>query len=209
MRVGRLLGLFLRWIVGPGWSSRGSNQLTPRPGRPVPVRVVRVQDGDSLVVSFPESGDSDHYRVRLYAIDAPEHDQRFGREAGHYLRRLVLKRDDLMLEAMNTDQYGRLVGVLYYRTMDRRRSVNRLMVQQGLAYWYRQFGGHGLGLEQAERDAQRLKRGVWASGREVAPWDHRRAQRARAEGAGCLRWLLLAAAIVIAVAAIGVFGNFR
>ena len=207
--MGRLLGLFLRWIVGPGWSSRGSNQRTPRPGRPVPVRVVRVQDGDSLIVAFPNSRGNDHYRVRLYAIDAPEHDQRFGREATDYLRRLVRNRNDLMLEAMATDRYGRLVGVLYYRAMDRRRSVNRLMVLQGLAYWYRQFGGHGLGLEQAERDARRLRRGVWASGREMAPWDHRRAQRARAESAGCLRWLMLAAAIVIAVAAIGVFGNFR
>jgi hypothetical protein len=82
------------------------------------------------------------------------------------------------------------------------------MVQQGLAYWYSEFGGHGLGLEQAERDAQRLKRGVWASSREVAPWEHRRSQRARAEGTGCLKWVMLAAAIGAAVFAIVVWRNF-
>ena len=119
--------------------------------RPFPVRVVSVQDGDSLVVRPAQSGRDEQFRLRLYAIDAPEGDQRYGHEARDYLRRLVWNRTDLMLESMDTDQYGRLVGVLYYRGTDRRRSINRLMVQQGLARWYSRYGGHGLGLEQAER----------------------------------------------------------
>ena len=117
-------------------------------------------------------------------------------------------RDDLLLEPVDTDQYGRLVGVLYYREVGRRHSVNRLMVEQGLAWWYRRFGGHGLGLERAERDAQRRRRGLWASGRQVAPWEHRRAQRERAKGAGCLRWVLLAALIGAALLAIAMCGEF-
>ena len=178
--------------------------MTPRrerrgTNRAFPVRVVSVQDGDSLVVRLSKSRDDEQYRVRLYAIDAPEGDQRHGQEARDYLWRLVWNRDDLMMEAVDTDQYGRLVGVLYYRAMDRRRSVNRLMVQQGLARWYSRYGGHGLGLEQAERDARRRRRGVWSGRRQVAPWEHRRAQRREAERTGCLKWLLLAAAVSAAV----------
>ncbi len=170
--------------------------------RPVQVQVVAVQDGDSLIVRPSQSGKDEQFRVRLYAIDAPESDQQYGQEAQDYLRRLVWNRTDLMMETVDTDQYGRLVGVLYYRAADRRRSVNRLMVEQGLARWYSRYGGHGLGLEQAERDARRHRRGVWSTRRSVAPWEHRRAQREaarRADTAGCLKWLLLGAAVGAAV----------
>ena len=154
-----------------------------------------MQDGDSLVARPAQGRNNDDFRVRLYAIDAPEHDQEYGRVARDYLWRLVWNRTDLMVEPVDTDQYGRLVGVLYYRAMDRRRSVNRLMVEQGLAYWYRQYGGHGLGLEKAEENARRRRRGVWASGGQVAPWEHRRAQREGAARGGRLRWLLAGAAV--------------
>ncbi len=166
-----------------------------RTGRPFPVQVAAVQDGDSLIVRAIHSRYDEQYRIRLYAIDAPEHDQEYGREARDYLWRLVWNRTDLILEPVDTDQYGRLVGVLYYRAMDRRRSINRLMVEQGLAYWYSRFGGHGLGLEQAEKNARRRRRGVWGSRGQIAPWEHRRAQRETAEQAGCLKWVLAGAMV--------------
>ena len=186
----------LRWLfgVGRGNAKRGRPRGF-RPGRPFAVRVISVQDGDSLVARAVQGRNNDEFRVRLYAIDAPEHDQEYGREARDYLWRLVWNRTDLMVEPVDTDQYGRLVGVLYYRAMDRRRSVNRLMVEQGLARWYRRYGGHGLGLEQAEENARRRRRGVWASDGQVAPWEHRRTQREAAAQGGRLRWLLAGAAV--------------
>ena len=186
----------LRWLFGVDRGNAGRSRPRGfRAGRPFAVRVVSVQDGDSLVARAAQGRNNDEFRVRLYAIDAPEHDQEHGREARDYLRRLVWNRTDLMLEPVDTDQYGRLVGVLYYRAMDRRRSINRLMVEQGLAYWYSRYGGYGLGLEQAEENARRKRRGVWAEGRQVAPWEHRRAQREAAAGGGRLRWLLDGAAV--------------
>ena len=167
--------------------------------RPFPVRVISVQDGDSLVVT-PLNRGNGQLRVRLYGIDAPEHDQDFGREARERLSSLVRSRDELILEPMDTDRYGRMVGVLYYRKVGRQHSVNRLMVEQGLARWYSQYGGYGLGLERAEREAQRRRRGIWSAGRQVAPWDHRRAQRERASARrGLYRTLLLATLVSIAV----------
>ena len=189
----------LRRLFGAVGSDGRQEHFGMRPGRPFPVRVVSVQDGDSLVVRLPRSGRGEGFRVRLYAIDAPESDQQHGKESRDYLWRLVWNREDLMMEAVDTDQYGRLVGVLYYRAMDRRRSINRLMVEQGLARWYSRYGGHGLGLEHAEQDARRRRRGVWSGRRHVAPWDHRRGQFRRAEQVGCLRWLLAGAAVGAAV----------
>ena len=201
MQVGQLL----LWALLLGFfgflcffSGRQNRPL--RTGRPFPVRVVAVQDGDSLVVRAVHSRYDEQYRIRLYAIDAPEHDQEYGREARDYLRRLVWDRTDLMVEPVDTDRYGRLVGVLYYRGMDRRRSsINRLMVEQGLAYWYSRYGGHGLGLEQAEVNARRRLRGVWASRGQVAPWEHRRAQREGAQRESRLKWLLAGAIVGMVV----------
>ena len=203
-----MLGWFPRRLIGPRRSEGRRLPRGLRPGRPLEIKVVSVQDGDSLIVRLGRSRDAEETRVRLYAIDAPERDQQFGREAGDYLRRLVWNREDLLLEPVDTDQYGRLVGVLYYRAVGRRSSINRLMVGQGLAWWYRQFGGHGLGLEQAEREARRRRRGLWASARPIAPWEHRRAQRERAKGSGCLKWVALAAVMGAAVLAIAMCGEF-
>ncbi len=171
-----------------------------RPGRPVPIRVISVQDGDSLTARLlRDSGEQ--FRVRLYAIDAPERDQPYGQEARDYLWRLVGDRSDLLIEVVDTDQYGRLVGVLHYRAMGRRRSVNRLMVERGLAWWYSRYGGHGLGLEDAERDAQRKGRGLWSDRERIAPWEHRSRHRRQAQKPGCLRLILVSAAAGIAVVA--------
>ena len=172
----------------------------------VQVDVVRVQDGDSLVVRpkrsiFAPWRSAQEIRARLYGIDAPESDQQHGGEAREYLRRLVSGRNDLVLDTVDTDRYGRQVAILYYRRAGRSRSINRLMVEQGLAYWYRRYGGHGLGLEGAEQEAKRRRRGVWASGGQVKPWDHRQAQR-RAKGrAGLLKWILLGTVIGAVVGA--------
>lgn len=185
----------LRWLFGVDrGNARRSRPKGFRARRPFAVRVVSVQDGDSLVARAAQGMNNGEFRVRLYAIDAPEHDQEYGQEARDYLWRMVWNRTDLMLEPVDTDQHGRLVGVLYYRAMNRRRSINRLMVERGLAYRYSRYGGHGLGLEQAEENARRRRRGVWASVNQVAPWEHRRTQRAAARG-GRLRWLLAGATV--------------
>ena len=199
MFVWRFIWWILRALLWPARGRRRTRGSSGGTDGPFPVQVMSVQDGDSLVVRRSGSGDRNGFRVRLYAIDAPESDQEFGREAGEYLRRLVSGRADLILEPVDTDRYGRLVGVLYYREVGRQRSINRLMVQQGLAHWYRQYGGHGLGLEHAEREAQGRRRGLWASGRPVAPWDHRRRQRERSGRWSLVRTLLFATVVSVAV----------
>ena len=169
------------------------------------VDVVRVQDGDSLIVRpkgsfFAPWRPRREIRARLYGIDAPESDQQHGGEAREYLRRLVSGRNDLVLEPVDTDRYGRQVVILYYRRAGGSRSINRMMVEQGMARWYSSYGGRELGLEKAEQEARRHRRGLWASRRQVAPWEHRRAQRRKAKRGGWFRWLLLGAAVGVGVA---------
>ena len=149
--------------------SRAPGAAGPAGRRPVPVEVAGVIDGDSLTVRPTAGRDRDEITIRLFAVDAPEWSQPLGGEAREFLARAVQGRRDLLMEAVDTDRYGRLVAVLYRRGEGRRRSVNRLLVQQGLARWYSSYGGEDLGLPQAERDARRHRRGVWRAAQRRRP----------------------------------------
>lgn len=193
------IGRTLWWLLTLPFRLAKPSREGFRKGRPFPVRVVSVQDGDSLQVVAVNRSDR-RIRVRLYGIDAPEHDQDYGREARDHLSSLVWGGNDLILEYKDTDHYGRLVGVLYFGSSGGRRSVNRVMVEEGLARWYSRYGGQELGLDQAEQNARRARRGIWASSNQVAPWDHRRERRRQASARkGLFRTLLLATVISIAV----------
>ncbi len=192
------IGRTLWWLLTLPFKLAGAGRGSFRRGRPFPVRVVLVQDGDSIQV-VPVNQSDRQVRVRLYGIDAPEHDQDFGREATERLRSLVRGQNNLTLEYKDTDRYGRLVGVLYFGPSHRQRSVNQVMVEEGLARWYSRYGGRELGLDQAEQNARRARRGIWSSGSQVAPWDHRRAQREAASGHSLLKILLLATAVSVVI----------
>ncbi len=145
--------------------------------RAVPVRVTSVPDGDSLWVVRTPSDVETALPVRLYGIDAPERDQRYGREAQEALWRLVWRTEGLRMEVVDVDRYHRLVVVLYRQSAGRESSINRTLIEQGHARWYREYGGAELGFAAAEELARNSRRGFWRQGPGVAPWDHRAAQR--------------------------------
>ena len=153
-----------------------------RRGESFSVRVTRVNDGDGCIVVrlgwFRRQRET--LEVRLHAIDAPEYDQSFGREATHRLRRIAEGKRFTLRVWEPQDQFGRVVGVLYQRRLNR--SVNRQMVESGMAYRFTHFGEmNGLGLSDAERHARRRKLGVWSLPKGgVRPWHHRQQQRAEA-----------------------------
>jgi len=192
------LGRTLWWLLSLPLKLARSGRGGFRSDRPFPVRVVSVQDGDSLQV-VPVNRSDRRIRVRLYGIDAPEHDQDFGQEARDRLSSLLRGQNGLTLEYKDTDRYGRVVGVLYFRSSDRQRTVNRVMVEEGFARWYNRYGGRELGLDRAEQNARRARRGIWSSGRQVAPWEHRRERRQAAAGHSMPKVLLLATAVSVVV----------
>lgn len=101
----------------------------------VPV-VVRVVDGDTLVVAVPGTGDE---KVRLIGIDTPESvDPRrpvecFGKEASSRLAELLPEGTEVRLErdVEGRDRYGRLLAYVY-RAGDGT-FVNLAMAEEGFA----------------------------------------------------------------------------
>ena len=82
------------------------------------------------------------------------------------------------------------------------------MVEEGFARWYSRYGGGELGLDQAEQNARRARRGIWSSSSQVAPWDHRRERRRPASARRSL-FSALFLATVISVAVVVAFYFLR
>ena len=159
-------------------------------------------DGDSLVVArrrwFNFLVKPKPFAVRLYAIDAPELSQPYGAEARDAMRKMA--RGSLRLDVVNTDRYGRAVGVVYKR--NRKKSLNHAIVAAGLAYSYQRYGRLD-GIVEAEARARKRRRGMWRSGEsQTRPWDHRRGARSRGRRKRAGRWRLRLVVFLVLVGAI-------
>ncbi len=141
----------------------------PVPLEQLSVLVVSVTDEDTVKV-IPEGEDPPPFKVRLHGIDAPEKYQVYGKEATEALSRMVLGKV-VVLDVFGVDRFGRTVGVLH--DGDWRYSVNKEMVELGMAYNWPSYGMLWGG-DKAQRRARAKRVGVWARfGGEIRPWSWR------------------------------------
>jgi endonuclease YncB( thermonuclease family) len=113
-----------------------------------------VIDGDTLVIG--------RRHIRLFGIDAFEHDQTCGRfrcgvEATSALRALI-QGQTITCQQQDRDQYGRIVAIC---KLPSGLDLGAEMVRRGLAVDYRRFT---LDYMDEEADAKAHKRGAWARG---------------------------------------------
>jgi endonuclease YncB( thermonuclease family) len=133
------------------------------------VGTASVIDGDTLEVHG--------HRIRLYGIDAPEHDQicqangadwRCGQLSSLALYEKI-GRHTVSCTQKDIDRYQRIVAVCSVVGED----LNAWMVAEGWALAYRQFSTDYVSQENVAKDAHK---GIWR-GRFIAPWDWRRGKR--------------------------------
>lgn len=131
----------------------------PALGTSGPFKVVTVYDGDTLKLDNGE-------KVRLLGIDAPEihHKelpvQRFGEEAGNFLRKLVEGQEcTLEYDPGNVrDKYNRLLAYVYVNG----KNVNAELVSKGYAYIYTRFPfSKQEEFLELERQAAQAQYGLW------------------------------------------------
>ena len=166
----RIRFLFVLLLLVPALSFAGQQTIT--------AKVMKVSDGDTVKVR-PVTGGKD-IRVRLYGIDAPEirhgrkEGQNYGEDAAEALRSLVL-RQDVTVEVMDTDRYGRTVGRIYKGKQD----INLEMVRLGYAWAYVQYlkRPHASEYIDAEKEARQKKLGLWKDNNPTPPWEFRKLQR--------------------------------
>ena len=127
-------------------------------------RVVRVRDGDSIVVLRGRVG----VEVRLDGIDCPELAQAFGRKAKNFTSGLAFGKT-VGLEGKGKDRYDRELAEVF---LPDGKSLNRELVSAGYAWWYRKYSTDR-NLEALERTARTERRGLWAVPNPVPPWEFR------------------------------------
>jgi endonuclease YncB( thermonuclease family) len=128
--------------------------------------VSKVTDGDTFTLNAVGQAPR---AVRLYGIDAPERDQAYGELATTALAAWIDGRE-VRVAVEDVDIYGRLVGRVFVNDSN----INLAMVEQGHAWWYEQYARDAFELELAEQQARAARRGLWASGTAVEPWEWRR-----------------------------------
>jgi micrococcal nuclease len=175
-------------ILGLIVAGRACYDLFPRQG---PVRldeppaeghyeVVRVVDGDTLIILYPSSArsgdvadadaaaDSEKVRVRLIGIDAPEsvkpdHPvEPFGPEAAEFARQFVSQGPArLRFDRRKLDKYGRVLAYVYVGDV----MLNEELVRRGLARAVHYPGDSdslARRIRAAEQEARASRLGIWS-----------------------------------------------
>ncbi|OPH60812.1 hypothetical protein BC351_16570 [Paenibacillus ferrarius] len=104
--------------------------------RLIPAKIVRVVDGDTMKVSFTESGKVKEETIRLLLVDTPESVapdkpvQPFALEASKYAKDILTNKDvKLELDVSERDKYGRLLCYLYIGD----KMFNEMLLENGYA----------------------------------------------------------------------------
>ena len=147
---------------------------SPSPGKPRVGAAVRpsfsgevtsVADGDTLDVML----NAWSRPIRFQGIDCPEKAQPFGPEATDFtVKRALGRRVTIIM--MDVDKYGRIVG---WVILPDGKILNRELVREGWAWWYRHYAPDNTDLKNLEAAARRNKKGLWSDGPQMAPWDFR------------------------------------
>ena len=128
-------------------------------------RVVRVSDGDTLVVLVEQR----QVRVRLDSIDAPELHQPFGKRSQQSLTQLCAAKTARVVEK-GTDRYGRTIGWIVCQGVD----ATSEQVRRGMAWVFDRYAARNSPLYDLQGEAQVTRRGLRADPHPVAPWEWRR-----------------------------------
>lgn len=133
---------------------------------------VKIFDGDSFVLRDAQSHETE---VRLFGIDAPEHQQPYAGHSRGALQQLIA-RESLIVEIRSIDRYGRTLG-LVTRARDQLR-INERLLRDGDVWLYRRYQNDPR-WAQLELLARQERAGLWSlpAKDRIAPWTYRRQLR--------------------------------
>jgi len=132
-----------------------------------------VTDGDSISVIR----EGKLVRVRLFGIDCPEMDQKYGKEAKALARELAYEKT-VSIESKGKDRYGRTIGRV---RLPSGKSLSRELIKAGACWWYKRYARKEVGFKDLEAKARQEKLGLWADPKPEPPWKWRRRKRGRSE----------------------------
>lgn len=155
----------MRWIAAPILLL---TLLFPLHAEEIRGKVVHIADGDTITVL---DANKTQHKIRLEGIDAPEHHQAFGTKSKERIAEKVAGKEVVVIWK-SKDRYGRILGDVYLGD----RHINLEMVQDGMAWHYKQYS-KSKELAEAEDEARREKKGLWVDKNPMPPRDFRKLER--------------------------------
>lgn len=129
--------------------------------------VIEIHDGDTATL-FVESTNK-KYRIRFYAIDAPEISQTGGTLSRDGLKEKILGQE-VEVRVVAVDQYKRAVGLVKLGV----RNINLEMVADGFAWYYEDYAKNERDYANAQLKARFEQLGIWKEKTPTPPWEYRR-----------------------------------
>ena len=136
-------------------------------------KVAQVDDGDTIWVE----DSAGRHKVHLDKVDAPEIGQPYGEEAAQFLRDLVYGKE-VEVRWQSKGQDGSLRGMVYCVHAKGVVEVNLTMVKNGFA-WFHSIYDRSPVYPEAQKDARKFRRGLWAAEDPVDPVKWRRSRKPR------------------------------
>lgn len=134
-------------------------------------KVTQVGDGNTIWVTDAAG----KHKVRLAKSDAPESDQPYGKEATQFLSNLILGKQ-VEVRWTDKDPSGCILGVIYLNVEKGMVDVNLTMVKNGCAWHYPDRAITPV-YADAEKDARKFRRGLWAAESPISPRQWRKSKR--------------------------------
>lgn len=146
------------------------------PGQTYTARVQSVTDGDTYDV---RASQGQTFTVRLWGIDAPEMSQPYGDDATRAAQRYVGGKS-VRIVVEDIGRYGRAVASVEVGGG----SLGKMLVRDGLGWWYREYAPNATELRRLQRQARNANRGLWSQVSPTAPWEWRDRQSSNSGGTG-------------------------
>ncbi len=148
----------------------------PEPPKQMQVRVIGVNDGDTLTVVDSKQKT---YIVQLDGIDAPEAGQPYGEASKKHLERRILKKN-VVLMWHKTGKDGALIAKVLLNNGD----INQLQLRTGSAWATSTLSVNVSGNDtgrytSAQAHAKEKSLGLWRDENAIAPWDWRKQHEAK------------------------------
>ncbi|MBI3776367.1 MAG: thermonuclease family protein [Gammaproteobacteria bacterium] len=162
-----LIGL-LGSVLGMAINAHAS---LPEPAKQMQVRVINVNDGDTLTVMDSKQKT---YIVQLDGIDAPEAAQPYGEASKKHLERRILKKN-VVLMWHKSSKDGALIAKVLLNNGD----INQLQLRTGSAWMTNSLtvnlsGSDSGRYASAQAHAKEKQLGLWRDERAISPWDWRK-----------------------------------
>ena len=148
----------------------------PDPPQQMQVRVIRINDGDTLTVTDSKRKS---YTVQLDGIDAPEAAQPYGEASKKHLERRILKKN-VVLMWHKTNKDGALIAKVLLNNGD----INLLQLRTGSAWMTNNISvklnsNEASRYASAQAHAKEKLLGLWRNESAIPPWDWRKQQEVK------------------------------